>query len=250
MGLLRRPREGSIEAELTRRRRAGSEAAVKPGRRYLVGVDLGQVNDYSTVAVCEVAADDPVVLHVRHLERWRGLPYTEVVERVERIMESPELAGRGELVVDKTGVGAGVADLFARSGRRLTAVTITGGDRVSNPAPGVYGVPKKDLVGTLQIMLEAGRLKIASSLEHAGTLREELLNFRVKVNVATGHDSYEAHREGDHDDLVLAAAMAAWKANYRSPEPRIRRLKLSDSPEEVAGYAHPPPGRRDNRGLQ
>lgn len=35
----------------------------------------------------------------------------------------------------------------------------------------------------------------------------------MKVNVSTGHDSYEAWREGDHDDLVLAAALAAWKAH-------------------------------------
>jgi len=32
----------------------------------------------------------------------------------------------------------------------------------------------------------------------------------VKINLATGHDSYEAWREGDHDDLVLAVAMACW----------------------------------------
>lgn len=41
-------------------------------------------------------------------------------------------------------------------------------------------------------------------------LRAELLNFRVKINLKTAHDFYEAWREGDHDDLVLAAALAAW----------------------------------------
>jgi hypothetical protein len=50
-------------------------------------------------------------------------------------------------------------------------------------------------------------------------LRAELLNFRVKINLASGHDSYEAWREGDHDDLVLAAAMAVWSA--RAPGPTI-----------------------------
>ena len=32
----------------------------------------------------------------------------------------------------------------------------------------------------------------------------------MKINVATGHDSYEAWREGDHDDLVLSLALAVW----------------------------------------
>ena len=36
------------------------------------------------------------------------------------------------------------------------------------------------------------------------------MNLKVKINIATGHHSYEAWREGDHDDLVLAVAMACW----------------------------------------
>ncbi len=32
----------------------------------------------------------------------------------------------------------------------------------------------------------------------------------MKIHVATAHDSYEAWREGDHDDLVLSVAMACW----------------------------------------
>jgi hypothetical protein len=71
----------------------------------------------------------------------------------------------------------------------------------------------------LQVLLESGQLKIAYTLEHAETLKRELLNFRVKVNVSSGHDSYDAWREGDHDDLVLAAALAAWKAPQGRMDP-------------------------------
>jgi len=73
-----------------------------------------------------------------------------------------------------------------------------------------YRVPKRNLVSALQVALQSGTLKIAEGLELAQVLRRELLNFRVKVNIATAHDSYEAWREGDHDDLVLAAALATW----------------------------------------
>jgi hypothetical protein len=110
-------------------------------------------------------------------------------------------------------VGAAVVDMLRGSaGLTFDAVTITGGDTQSKAGYGNYRVPKRDLVGGLQVLLQSGRLKIASSLEHAETLRAELLNFRVKINLATGHDSYEAWREGDHDDLVLAAALAVWAA--------------------------------------
>lgn len=60
-------------------------------------------------------------------------------------------------------------------------------------------MPKRNLVSSVQVALQSGRLKIAEDLALAETLRKELLNFRVKVNVSTAHDSYEAWREGDHE---------------------------------------------------
>jgi hypothetical protein len=43
---------------------------------------------------------------------------------------------------------------------------------------------------------------------------QELLNFRVKIDPRTAHDFYEHWREGDHDDLVLATALACWFSEY------------------------------------
>jgi hypothetical protein len=40
-------------------------------------------------------------------------------------------------------------------------------------------------------------------------LVQELLNFKAKPPTASG-DTYEAWREGPHDELVLAIARAAW----------------------------------------
>jgi hypothetical protein len=36
------------------------------------------------------------------------------------------------------------------------------------------------------------------------------MNFKVKIDPVTAHDSYSAWREQDHDDMVLAVALAAW----------------------------------------
>jgi hypothetical protein len=41
-----------------------------------------------------------------------------------------------------------------------------------------------------------------------------MLSFKRKVTHA-GHDTYEAWREGTHDDFVLAAALACWYAERR-----------------------------------
>jgi hypothetical protein len=162
-------------------------------------------------------------LHIRHQERFRDVLYQDVAERVRVLTEVPEPGSRLALAVDATGVGASVVDMLRKSGLTLDAVTITDGDTESQHGWYHWRVPKRDLLGDLQVLLQSGRLKIACTLEHAETLRSELLNFRVKVNVSTGHDFYEAWREGDHDDLVLAGTLAAWKTRTGVWAPRISR---------------------------
>ena len=70
--------------------------------------------------------------------------------------------------------------------------------------------------------MQNSQLKIAEGLKLRETLERELQNFKVKINIATGHDSYEAWREGDHDDLVLAVAMACWCGERSTGRPYSR----------------------------
>jgi hypothetical protein len=65
-----------------------------------------------------------------------------------------------------------------------------------------------------QVLLQNGRLRVASGLTEAEMLKKELLNFRVKIDPKTAHDCYEHWRENEHDDLVLAVSMAAWFRQY------------------------------------
>jgi hypothetical protein len=78
-------------------------------------------------------------------------------------------------------------------------------------------------VSVVQVLLQAERLKIASSLKEASTLTAELLAFKVSISLKR-HDSYGNDvgpwRENPHDDLVLAVALAAWYGeHYRAPPP-------------------------------
>jgi hypothetical protein len=72
-----------------------------------------------------------------------------------------------------------------------------------------WHLPNKELVGVLQVLLQSRRLRVARSLPDAAAPVRELEAFRVKVTVAA-NETFEAWRERDHDDLVLAVAMAAW----------------------------------------
>jgi hypothetical protein len=70
-------------------------------------------------------------------------------------------------------------------------------------------LPKKKLVGELQVLLQSRRLRVVRLLPDAAALVGELEALRVKVTVSA-HETFEAWRERDHDDFVLAVAMAAW----------------------------------------
>jgi hypothetical protein len=136
-----------------------------------------------------------------------GLSYPEVVQEVARLLARPPLVGNCELVIDETGVGRAVADIFDGAGMDPTRVSITAGAEQSF-VNGSWHVSKQVLISTLDARLHTGELRFAKELHEAGTMQEELKDFRRKVSVA-GRYTFEA-RVGKHDDLVLAVAIGLW----------------------------------------
>jgi hypothetical protein len=154
-------------------------------------------------------APPPPIFQVGHLERLPlGTPYPSIVAHVGRLLT--KLQGRPELVIDFTGVGRPVFDMFVYSGIWPTGVLITGGTAETRDGM-TCSVPKLTLVSRLQALLHEGRLKILRELEEAETLVRELQDFRVEFTGA-GHLTFNA-RSGKHDDLVLALAIAVWRAH-------------------------------------
>jgi hypothetical protein len=177
---------------------------------FTVGVDLGQSCDSTAVAILQEQQGTPPTFDCVHLERVPlGASYPAVVQRVWQIMQHPTLRGAA-LAIDSTGVGRPIFDLLQQAGLSPTAITITSGNEVTEK-DGRYGVPKRDLIGAAQILVQSHRLRIAKSLPEAETLIKELLNFQIKITV-NGGDQYGAWRSGTHDDMVLALSLAAWYA--------------------------------------
>lgn len=165
----------------------------------------------------DVPPDDERSYDVRHIHRWKlGTPYPTIVNDVVTMMSREPLKSRCNLVIDATGVGRPVVDMFNHHPGRdfsFSRVLITGGDTASN-VDGYWHTPKRDLVGAVQVLLQTRRLRFpeASKVPEVATLMSELATFQTKINLATAHDSYGAWREGQHDDLTLALAMAVWFA--------------------------------------
>jgi hypothetical protein len=94
------------------------------------------------------------IYQVGHLERVPlGTLYPGIVAHVRRLLgKLPNAA----LIIDYTGVGRPVFDLFTSAGISPVSVLITGGAVETHDGP-IYGVPKLTLVSRLQALLHEGR---------------------------------------------------------------------------------------------
>lgn len=218
-----------------------------PREGYVVSVDLGQSNDPTAISVTHhtvrpldewkftkvpgrnafntfntAREKTEERFDVRHVERVPlGTPYPEIVAHVGHIMARPELSRprptlaegkdpRVDLIIDETGVGRAVGDIFDAAGMKPVRVTITAGNEVTDQGDRRWHVAKGILISTLDARLHTGELRFAEDLTDAHALAEELKDFRRKVSAA-GRYSYEA-RVGRHDDLVLSVAIGVWWA--------------------------------------
>jgi len=204
----------------------GSEPRPEPKvtTQTIVGLDLGQRQDFTALAAVErtrVEGQD-ATYRVRQLRRWREVAYTDIRDQVAERLRVWGLTTDDTLVLDGTGVGVAVTDLFVEAKRQgaipaaVSAITITAGFEATR-VPGGWHTPKRELIATTTVLLEQRRIEVIGGLPESATLKAELGNFRTKVSAA-GHDSYAAWREQDHDDLVLAVALACWSGEH----PRVR----------------------------
>jgi len=204
---------------------------------FTIGLDLGQRNDPSALAVVEQftgaatrmdwityathSTNFQTSWRLRHLETPRlGTSYTDIVRRTQELALAISLQGQVTVIVEANGVGSPVVDMLkeARLPGTLIPVFTTTGD-LPHCLPGnFWTVPKRDLIVTLQVGLEKNYLLVAPDMKEASTFQTQLLNIRVTNERYT-------HRPGTHDDLVMATALAYWWAkNEKTAGERGQRL--------------------------
>jgi len=208
----------SLPGAVIRNLSTGTEA--RNPTMHVVGLDLGKQTDPSALALLRWRAglDARPKYDIPTLKRWPlGTPYMTIAADVAKFLGMRPLKDDPVMVVvDATGVGQPVCEMlrceFARLGipGGFVAVTITAGSAVTCVGNGHWHVAKKQLVSVLQVLLGQDRLRIANQTE-AVQLERELRTFTVKIT-STANETFEAWREKDHDDLVLAVALAAWAA--------------------------------------
>lgn len=219
-------------------------------RNIVFGLDLGLKKDYSALSIIEVQeeyapvmqkignylwaedlkkirTDRETVYNVRHVTRYPlGTLYSKIVELVEGAYYEVKAKQKIDpiVVIDYTGVGTAVYEMFAKTRMNTKGVLIHAGDQWTKKA-NVYNVPKRDLCGIVRASMETGSLLIAN-FPQRDILQDELSNFEVSIN-EKGHDQYgaglEGWRSGNHDDMVLSIAIGLWFAAKR-----LKRIRTFD----------------------
>ncbi len=188
-----------------------------------LGLDLGQRRDFTAIAV--VAVTDVILgqekfaynfirrteLRILHLARIPlGKPYSELPPVLHNVVDQTRRIAKPQptLAVDATGPGTPVVEMIRNAGldSSLLPALITGGETSSRkPVQGFYSIARTDLLSTLRVAIETGRLKGAPSL----ALKDEFLSELRTLQAES------ASHTRNHDDLVFAVALALWAAKTR-----------------------------------
>ncbi len=177
----------------------------------LIGCDLAQRSDYTAIVTLDQywrREQEEPDYNVNRINRVRGRSYTDIASMMRAYVEQLD---DPHLILDATGVGVAVADIFRKEGLEFTEVTFTSGREWHSTDEG-FSVPKTDLVSVVQALLAADRLHVSPRVKNAELLQGELRNLGYKITQA-GRTSHAAKGQG-HDDLFFALAIALWVGEY------------------------------------
>ncbi len=203
------------------------------------GLDLGKRQDHTALVVVELTweygarnpATQALALHPKLTVRQAPrLPLdTETVSipgfvRAAVQQYTPVYGGpktSGTLLIDATGNGHTVVELLRRAnhGLRLSPVCISSGRTAKHLKDSYLSIPRTDLLTRLKLLFERKLIGIERSAPGFEVLQRELISFET-----AGHQQ-------EHDDLVMALALATWQATTDHPS-------LLGLPENQTAYPH------------
>lgn len=180
-----------------------------PGHHYVMGVDLGQMDDYTAISVF-----DSETHHLVHQDRFRGIEYPL---QKEHIIAKARRYNNARVIIDATGVGKPIYQDLGQSGIFVEDFVFS-------------GKTKEELIGNLIVFTKEKYITFPN-IEY---LIDELKAFEYQyINETTGerlrNPRYSAPK-GQHDDCVISIALACWglqmeKPKYKNPLDEILKQK-------------------------
>ncbi|MCB9508503.1 MAG: hypothetical protein H6697_12675 [Myxococcales bacterium] len=178
----------------------GTWGAPKVGMDYYGGLDLARVEDYTVLCILDrhrrlVAAD-----------RFHRIDWADQVQRIRSTMTRYH---RARTRVDSTGVGDPIFEALRSAGCRVKDYRLTAASKTA-------------LIDNLALMLEQRMLTIPTpDLWPEGV--EELESYEYSVS-ESGHVRTSSP-SGQHDDTVIALALAAWSLRPSRRAPQVGRMR-------------------------
>ena len=172
----------------------------EPGHRYVMGVDLAQIKDFTVAIVL-----DKDTHKERAHDRFKKIDYPLQIERLYRLA----LAYHAKVIVEENNVGLAVADEL-----RAREIDVEG-FKTAGTVSEKQG-SKEQMIKKLALDFENGNITI-SDWE---TLLDELDIYGQQLT-PSGHIKYGAP-EGFHDDCVMALALANWGLTGKTKQENIR----------------------------
>lgn len=235
---------------------ATAKAIQLPTVSYVIAQDIAKSVDYTTTVIHQIRPETIISasnnessrIYTFEDEVFRDkvqLRYTELPQYTKELMSSLELSGRSALLIDMTGIGAAIYDMYDSFGLDPLGIVFSSGNasnvhtnrnssrsRFANVSH--ISVPKSDLIAALKLSVEQGRLRIAKGLRYAEEAENQFRHFVGKFNVDTKKVKMENDSPEIHDDFVVTEAMCAWyvqhmKGLYKEravkPRPQITSYK-------------------------
>ena len=162
------------------------------GHRYIMGVDLAKVEDFTVIAVYDAGNNRQV-----YQDRFNKIDWGMQKARIAGIARFYKDAdgSPASVVIDATGLGDPIVEDLARMGVPVDPIKFTNDQ-------------KRQLIEKLSNWIETGRIHMLNIPE----TRTELTNFTYDISETTDRVRYEAP-VGFHDDIVIAHALAVWRLN-------------------------------------
>lgn len=171
-------------------------------QRHQIGVDLAMHVDWTVACGINLASYE-----VDIFDRYNQIDYNLQKSRIEAMVRR---YGNPRVNMDATGVGEPIVQDLQSRGLGINGVRFT-------------AEIKKNLVTNLALWIEQGKLRLPNIPE----LINELRTFGYEVS-AKGNVQYSAP-QGQHDDCVMALALAVWELSSSSTE-RVGESILSRAP--------------------
>jgi hypothetical protein len=178
----------------------------KREHRYVIGVDIAKVNDFTVLTVIDRQSHKVV-----YWDRFNRIEWDLVIGRITALAQKYNNA---RVVVDSTGLGNPITERLQRNG-------------VSCDDFKFSSKSKKDLIDKLAIFIEHKGITIPDE----AILLDELDCFACEMSETTGALKYSAP-QGKHDDAICSLGLAVWSLSDIKKSEEIK-LPIPDTTPDI-----------------